>query len=144
MHGGVYAPVAGDGSEDAVPVRRTKDDANDAALKQKADAFVHGAVETISDSKAWSGTRRSSSSPTRTTSPATPRRMAGRRAAGCCDSPYVPDGSSLNSGGLPDGHVWHGRNGDFHYGGGLSPAIVVTRTVRAASRPRRRTTTTRC
>ena len=46
MHGGVYDAVAGH-PETPCPYGSTKDDANDAALKQKADAFVHGAVETI-------------------------------------------------------------------------------------------------
>jgi len=56
MHGGVYVAVPGH-AETQCPYGSTKDDPNDAALKQKADAFVHGAVDTIRHSKAW--TRRS-------------------------------------------------------------------------------------
>ena len=48
MHGGVYVQVAADGSDGTpCPYGDVNDDANDAALKQKADAFVHGAVSTI-------------------------------------------------------------------------------------------------
>ncbi|HEX5450493.1 MAG TPA: alkaline phosphatase family protein, partial [Gaiellaceae bacterium] len=56
MHGGVYTPVAADGSDGSpCPYGSTNNDANDASLKQKADAFVKQAVQTITSSKAWSG-----------------------------------------------------------------------------------------
>ena len=51
MHGGVFVQVAPDGSDGTpCPFGSTKDDANDAALKQKADAFVKDAVTTIESS----------------------------------------------------------------------------------------------
>ena len=54
MHGGVFAPVAPDGSDGTpCPFGSAKDDPNDAALKQKADAFVRGAVTQITASRAW-------------------------------------------------------------------------------------------
>ena len=54
MHGGVFVSVPGH-AETPCPYGSTVDDANDAALKQKADAFVQQAVETITSSKAWTG-----------------------------------------------------------------------------------------
>ena len=61
MHGGVYDTVAGH-PETPCPYGSTKDDANDAALKQKADDFVQGAVTTIRSSQGVDpSTRRSSS-----------------------------------------------------------------------------------
>src|SRR4051794_27718540 len=56
MHGGVYTQVAPDGSDGSpCPYGSGNDDANDAALKQKADAFVQSTVRTIIHSKAWRG-----------------------------------------------------------------------------------------
>jgi hypothetical protein len=52
MHGGVYTAVPGH-PETPCPYGDTKDDPNDAALKAKADTFVHGAVQTIMSSRAW-------------------------------------------------------------------------------------------
>ena len=46
MHGGVYDTIPGH-PETPCPYGSTKDDANDAALKAKADAFVKKAVDTI-------------------------------------------------------------------------------------------------
>jgi hypothetical protein len=54
MHGGVYATITGH-PETPCPYNSTVDDANDTALKQKADAFIHTAVDTIRSSKAWTG-----------------------------------------------------------------------------------------
>ena len=52
MHGGVFTAVPGH-PETPCPFGSTSDDPNDAALKQKADAFVKGAVRTIMSSRAW-------------------------------------------------------------------------------------------
>ena len=52
MHGGVYDAVPGH-AETPCPYGSVKDDANDAALKHKGDAFVQSAVTTITHSKAW-------------------------------------------------------------------------------------------
>ena len=125
MHGGVFTPVAPDGSDGTpCPFGSTKDDPNDAALKQKADAFVKGAVTTIEASPAW---KRGSSAIFILTDENDFTDNAStdgwESAAGCCDSPILPPGDQfLGSNGLPDGNVWAGGM----YGGGLIPAIVVT------------------
>jgi hypothetical protein len=125
MHGGVYVTVAGH-PETPCPYGSTVDDPNDAALKQKADAFVKSAVDTIRHSKAWTGnsvifilTDESDFSGTATETD------LWSDVSGCCDSPGY--GSAP---GLPDGYVLidngsHPWSGPF--GGGLIPAIVVTR-----------------
>jgi phosphatidylinositol-3-phosphatase len=125
MHGGVFVPVAPDGSDGTpCPFGSVKDDANDAALKQKADAFVKGAVTQIMASGAWRDGRSAifilTDENDFTNNAATD---GWESAAGCCDSPVLPPGYQfLNSSGLPDGHAWAGGM----YGGGLIPAIVVT------------------
>ncbi|HET6209845.1 MAG TPA: alkaline phosphatase family protein [Jatrophihabitans sp.] len=115
MHGGVYTAVA-DHPETPCPYGSTKDDANDAALKQKADTFVHGAVDTITHSRAW--TRNSAIVIVTDENDYTGNAETGgwESAAGCCDSPYVPAGDSRVSASWPGGT----------YGGGLIPAIIVT------------------
>lgn len=114
MHGGVYDAVPGH-PETPCPYGSTKDDPNDAALKQKADAFVHGAVDTIMSSKAW--TPRSAIVIVTDENDFTGNSETGgwESAAGCCDSPYVEAGDSRVSATWPGGT----------YGGGLIPAIVV-------------------
>ena len=115
MHGGVYSAVA-DHPETPCPYGSTKDDANDAALKQKADDFVRGAVRTIQESRAW--TRRSAIVVVTDENDYTGNAETGgwEDATGCCDSPYVPAGDPRVS------PTWPGGT----YGGGLIPAIVVT------------------
>jgi hypothetical protein len=115
MHGGVYDAVAGH-PETPCPYGSTKDDANDAALKQKADAFVHTAVDTITSSRAW--TRRSAIVIVTDENDFTGNSETGgwETADGCCDSPYVAAGDPRVSASWPGGT----------YGGGLIPAIVVT------------------
>jgi phosphatidylinositol-3-phosphatase len=126
MHGGVYSSVAGH-PETPCPYGSTVDDANDAALKQKADAFVAGAVTTIRNSKAWTAnsaifilTDESDFSSTATTTD------LWSDVSGCCDSPgygsapALPAGYQFQDNG--PGHFWY--TGQF--GGGLVPAIVVT------------------
>jgi hypothetical protein len=125
MHGGVFTAVSSDGSDGTpCPYGSTKDDANDASLKQKADAFVKTAVTAIQASPAW----KSGSSAIFvltdendfTNNAATD---GWESAAGCCDSPILPPGYQfLGSNGQPDGKVWSGGQ----YGGGLIPAIVIT------------------
>ncbi len=117
MHGGVYAAVPGESSTPC-PYGSVKDDANDAALKQKADAFVKGAVTTITHSRAW--TRRSAIIIVTDENDYTGNTETGgwESVAACCDSPYV---------GAADPRVsltWPGGT----YGGGIVPAIVVTAT----------------
>jgi phosphatidylinositol-3-phosphatase len=130
MHGGVFITIAADHSDGTpCPFGSTKDDANEASLKQKADAFVQQTVTTIMSSKAWTGNSAIFIVSDENDFTGNAATDGWESAAWCCDSPILPDGFHfLNSAGLPDGNVWHGQNGDFHYGGGLSPAIVVTTT----------------
>jgi len=58
MHGGIYTAAAGF-PETPCPYNNVPGDANDEALKAKADAFVKDAVQTIMSSRAWPGTPRS-------------------------------------------------------------------------------------
>jgi len=115
MHGGVYTAVPGH-PETPCPYGSVKDDANDAALKHKADVFVQGAVQTIMSSKAW--TKRSAIVIVTDENDFTGETETGgwESADGCCDSPYVPAGDPRVSTSWPGGT----------YGGGLIPAIVVT------------------
>jgi hypothetical protein len=117
MHGGVYVSVPGH-PETPCPYGSAKDDANDAALKQKADEFVRGAVTTIMTSRAW--TPRSAIVIVTDENDYTGNSETGgwESADGCCDSPYVPAGDPRISASWPGGV----------YGGGLIPAIVVTAT----------------
>lgn len=132
MHGGVYTPVAGDGSDGSpCPYGSVKDDANDAALKAKADAFVKSTVETIMGSKAWTGNSAIFIATDENDFTGDATTDGWESAAGCCDSPVLPDGYQFESShGTLDGNVWHCVGGpatSCTYGGGLIPAIVVTR-----------------
>ncbi|TMM10908.1 MAG: phosphoesterase [Actinobacteria bacterium] len=125
MHGGVSTAVASDGSDGTpCPFGSTKDDANDAALKQKADAFVKGAVTAIMASPAWKAGLAAIFIVTDENDFTNNAATDGWETAdGCCDSPILPPGYQfLNSSGAPDGHVWAGGT----YGGGLIPAVIVT------------------
>ena len=117
MHGGVFVAVPGH-PETPCPYGSAKDDANDAALKQKADAFVHTAVNTITSSRAW--TRNSAIFIVTDENDFTGNSTNGgwENADGCCDSPYVPAGDTRVS------TLWPGGT----YGGGLIPAIVVSKS----------------
>jgi hypothetical protein len=129
MHGGVFVAVAGH-PETPCPYGSAVDDPNDATLKQKADAFVTSAVDTIRSSKAWTG----NSAIFILTDEADfgGSAYAGQDlwtdVSGCCDSPGygiappLPSGYQFMDNG--PGHFW--TLGKF--GGGLVPAIVVTRT----------------
>jgi hypothetical protein len=126
MHGGVYTQVAPDGSDGTpCPYGSTKDDANDAALKHKADAFVQGAVQTIQSTTAWKSGQAvifilTDENDFVAANTATDEWES---ADGCCDSPYLPPYYRfLGSNGQPDGNVWAGGV----YGGGKIPAIVMT------------------
>lgn len=115
MHGGVNQAIAGH-PETPCPFGSSKDDPNDAALKQKADAFVHGAVDTITSSRAW--TRHSAIVIVTDENDFTGNSETGgwESADGCCDSPYVEAHDARVSTSWPGGT----------YGGGLVPAIVVS------------------
>ncbi len=119
MHGGVYDTVPGH-AETPCPYGSAKDDANDAALKHKADAWVKTAVTTIMDSRAW--TKRSAIVIVTDENDYTGNTTNGgwENADGCCDSPYVAKADPRVSADWPGGT----------YGGGLIPAIVVSSQVR--------------
>jgi phosphatidylinositol-3-phosphatase len=126
MHGGVFAPVASDGSDGTpCPYGSAKDDANDAALKKKADDFVKGAVQTITSTTDWKNGHTAIFIVTDENDfvAANTATDEWESAEGCCDSPYLPPFYRfLNSSGQPDGNVWAGGV----YGGGKIPAIVMT------------------
>ncbi len=115
MHGGVDDHVAGH-PETPCPYGEAKDDPNDAALKHKADVWVHHAVHTIRSSNAW--TRHSAIVIVTDENDYTGNEETGgwQSAAGCCDSPYVAAADPRISPNWPGGT----------YGGGLVPAIVVS------------------
>ena len=116
MHGGVYSHLKGH-PETPCPYGDTKDDVNDAALKQKADRWVGHAVHTIRTSKAWTEhsaivivTDENDYDATNETT------GQWETADGCCDSPYVAKGDTRVSPKWPGGT----------YGGGLIPAIIIS------------------
>ncbi len=115
MHGGVDVHVPGH-PETPCPYGVKKDDANDRALKHKADVFVRHTVQTIRQSDAW--TSNSAIVIVTDENDYTGNEETGgwETAAGCCDSPYVAAADPRIS---PD---WPGGT----YGGGLIPAIVVS------------------
>jgi hypothetical protein len=127
MHGGVYVAVEGH-PETPCPYGSTVDDANDAALKQKADAFVHQAVDTIRSSKAWTGNSAIFilTDEADFGGDAYEDQDLWADVSGCCDSPGygsappLPSGYEFQDNG--PGHFWY----DGQFGGGLIPAIVVT------------------
>jgi hypothetical protein len=116
MHGGVYGTVGpGDGSP--CPYGSAKDDANDAALKQKADAFVKDAVQTIEGSPAWkAGTAAIFIVTDENDYTGNADTGGWEDAAGCCDSPVLAAGDPSVS------KTWPGGV----YGGGLIPAVIVS------------------
>ena len=125
MHGGVYSQVASDGSDGTpCPYGSTKDDANDASLKHKADDFVKGTVTAIMASRAWKTGRSAIFIATDENDFTGNAATDGWESAeGCCDSPNLGPGTPfLGSNGQPDGHVWAGGI----YGGGKVPAIVIS------------------
>lgn len=119
MHGGVSLAVTGR-PETPCPYSSAKNDANDVALKQKADAFVHKTVSTIMHSPAW--TQGSAIFIVTDENDYTGNKETGgwEDAAGLPSSPYVPAGD------LRVSATWPGGT----YGGGLIPAVVVTSSSR--------------
>jgi phosphatidylinositol-3-phosphatase len=116
MHGGVYSAVAGH-PETPCPYGSTNDDANDAALKQKADAWVKTAVHTIKSSPSWQDGK-SVIVITADEGDYTGKEETGgwESAAGCCDSPVLPAGDPDISSSWPGGV----------YGGARVPTVVIT------------------
>ena len=87
--------VAADGSDGTpCPYGSTKDDANDAALKQKADDFVKGAVTTIMSTTAWKTGRSAIFIVTDENDFTGEKTTDGWESAeGCCDSPNLGKGT---------------------------------------------------
>ena len=128
MHGGVYSTVAGH-PETPCPYGSTVDDANDAALKHKADAFVHAAVDTIRSSRAWTGNSAIFVLTDEADFGGSPYANQDLWAdvSGCCDSPgygiapALPAGFTFMDNG--PGFTWDAGQ----FGGGKVPAIVINR-----------------
>jgi hypothetical protein len=114
MHGGVNHPIAGH-PEAPCPFNSTNDDPNDIALKQKADAFVQGAVTTIMSSRAWTPHSAIFIIADEGDFSGNQQNGGWDSPAGCCDSPVLPAGDPDISPAWPGGV----------YGGGLVPAIVI-------------------
>jgi len=117
MHGGVSTAIAGY-PETPCPYSNVAGDANDEALKAKADAFVKAAVRTITSSRAWTGNSAifiaADESDYDGSNPSDNYYLS---TAGCCDSPDEPAGDPDISANWPGGV----------YGGGLAPMIVISR-----------------
>jgi hypothetical protein len=131
LHGGVFSQVGADDGTPcpfgtSVPTR----DANDISLVQKADTFVGSAVDAITHSKAWTGNSAIFIVADETDFDAANTGIdQWASAAGCCDSPILPNGYTfLNSHGVPDGNhlVCPDNATSCTYGGGLVPAVIVT------------------
>lgn len=117
MHGGVTTAIPGY-PETPCPYNNVPGDANDEALKAKADAFVKTAVQTITHSKAWTGNSVIFLTADESDYDGTqPDDNYYESVAGCCDSPVLPAGDPQIS---PD---WPGGV----YGGGPVPMIVISR-----------------
>jgi hypothetical protein len=114
MHGGVHTAVPGH-PETPCPTGTGNDDAADASLKQKADAFVHDAVGKIMGSRAWTAHSAIFIVADEGDFNADPVNGGWASPAGCCDSPVVPAGAPQISPAWPGGV----------YGGDRVPAIVV-------------------
>ena len=100
------------------PYNDVPGDANDQALKAKADAFVKGAVQTIMSSRAWTGNSAIFIVADETDFDGTnPTDNDYASVEGCCDSPVLPAGDPQISASWPGGV----------YGGGSAPMIVVSR-----------------
>jgi hypothetical protein len=117
MHGGVSTAIAGY-PDTPCPYSDVAGDANDEALKAKADAFVKSAVQTIMSSRAWTGNSviflTADESDYDGSQPSDNYYLS---VAGCCDSPYEPAGDPEISPSWPGGI----------YGGGSAPMIVISR-----------------
>ena len=90
MHGGIYTAVAGF-PDTPCPYNNVAGDANDEALKAKADAFVKGAVQTIMSSRAWTGNSAIFVVADETDyDGSNPADNDYASVTGCCDSPVLP------------------------------------------------------
>ena len=118
MHGGITTAIKGF-PDTPCPYSNVAGDANDEALKAKADAFVKQAVQTIMSSRAWTGNSVIFITADETDFDGTdPADNFYSSTAGCCDSPYLPAGDPEISPKWPGGL----------YGGGSAPMIVISST----------------
>jgi hypothetical protein len=118
MHGGVTKHVRGF-PDTPCPYSNVAGDANDEALKADADRFVKKAVHTIISSRAWTGNSAIFLAADETDYDAAhPANGQYASTAGCCDSPYLPQGDPEISPSWPGGL----------YGGGSAPMIVISRS----------------
>jgi hypothetical protein len=116
MHGGIYSAIDGH-PETPCPYNDVPGDANDEALKAKADVFLKDAVSTITHSKAWTPNSVIFVTADETDYDGTdPSDNFYLSTAGCCDSPVLPAGDPAVSTTWPGGV----------YGGGLVPMIVIS------------------
>lgn len=116
MHGGIYSAIP-DHPETPCPYNDVPGDANDEALKTKADAFLKDAVTTIMRSRAWTPNSVIFVTADETDYDGTnPSDNFYLSTAGCCDSPVLPAGDPAVSSTWPGGV----------YGGGLVPMIVIS------------------
>ncbi len=118
MHGGITTAIKGF-PDTPCPYSNVAGDANDEALKAKADAFVKQAIHTITSSAAWTGNSVIFLTADETDYDGSdPADNFYASTAGCCDSPYLPAGDPEISAKWPGGL----------YGGGSAPMIVISRT----------------
>ncbi|MGH3098663.1 MAG: alkaline phosphatase family protein [Streptosporangiales bacterium] len=118
LHGGVSEPVQGH-AEAPCPYGNANDpgtDANEAALRQKADAFLKHAVHTITESRAWTGNSVIFIVADEGDYTGQDTNAGWEDPSGCCDSPVLPKGDPQI------GKNWPGGV----FGGGYAPMVVVS------------------
>ncbi|MHB8459713.1 MAG: alkaline phosphatase family protein [Candidatus Limnocylindrales bacterium] len=136
LHGGVYGtvdPTGADGTPCPYGTTTPTQDAKDLSLIKKADDWVGAAVNTIMTSKAWTGNSAIFIVTDENDFVAANTSIdQWATAAGCCDSPVLPNGYAfIGSHGTPDGNVLVCPGTPTPvactYGGGLVPAVVIAR-----------------
>lgn len=124
MHGGVDVAVPGH-PETPCPYAGSPGDANDQALKGKADIWVQQAVDTITHSAAWKENSAIFIVADENDWIGGEDNGGYESADGCCDSPYVPLHDVRLNPDYPASTTPSNWPGGI-YGGGLSPAVVIT------------------
>jgi hypothetical protein len=120
MHGGIYRPIgANDGTP--CPYSDYPGDAYDESLKSKADAWLASTVSMIMHSKAWTGNSAIFIVADEADYNGDAATDGWADTSGCCDSPILPAGFVFPDA-KPGAPTWGGGM----YGGGRTPAIVIT------------------